>query len=202
VSIEPEPVSETLRRIRDEVRDQETPARTGDGLFPPAREIAPARPANAIGEAIPPAQPTPPDAGPVNAAWDVRLTARPSGWRRRLAALFRSLVAPLAEQQAQFNARQVQLDNQILEYLHARLDLTHRHYDAVLGVHGRHMQEIDQRHSELQSDVVAHVHDLVRRIDLVLAEGERSRVALEAALRDVRSRLRAIEERSGTAPTK
>ena len=40
-------------------------------------------------------------------------------------------------------------------------------------MHGRHMDEIDERHLILQEELVAHVHDLVKRIDLVLAEAER-----------------------------
>ncbi len=37
----------------------------------------------------------------------------------------------------------------------------------------------------LQEELVAHVHDLVKRIDLVLAEAERGRVSAEHALKDV-----------------
>ena len=39
----------------------------------------------------------------------------------------------------------------------------------------RHMAEIDERHLILQEELVAHVHDLVKRIDLVLAEAEKGR---------------------------
>ena len=77
----------------------------------------------------------------------------------------------------------------------ARLEATHRHYDEVLGLHGRHMGEIDERHLILQEELVTHVHDLVRRIDLVLAEAERGRLGLERDLRDVRDRARQLEER-------
>ena len=45
------------------------------------------------------------------------------------------------------------------------------------AIHGRHMGEIDERHLILQEELVAHVHDLVKRIDLVLAEAERGRSA-------------------------
>jgi hypothetical protein len=47
----------------------------------------------------------------------------------------------------------------------------------------------------LQEELVAHVHDLVKRIDLVLAEAEQGRVGLEHGLRDVRARLVRLEER-------
>ena len=99
--------------------------------------------------------------------------------------------------QVSWNSRQVQLDNEILEYVDARLDVTHRHYDAVLGIHGRHIQDINERHLILQEELVAHVHDLVKRIDLVLAEAEKGRLSLEFALRDVRTRLARLEERLG-----
>jgi hypothetical protein len=94
-----------------------------------------------------------------------------------------------------FNARQVQLDNEILAYLEARFAATHRHYDAVLGMIGRHLADVDERHLILQEELVAHVHDLIQRIDLVLAEVERGRASAESALRDVRASLRLLEER-------
>jgi hypothetical protein len=89
----------------------------------------------------------------------------------------------------------VQLDNEILAYIDARLEATHRHYDDVLGIHGRHMGEIDERHLILQEELVAHVHDLVRRVDLVLSEAERGRLGLEFALKDLRTRVERVEER-------
>ena len=49
----------------------------------------------------------------------------------------------------------------------------------------------------VQEELVAHVHDLVTRIDLVLAEAERGRVGIEHSLRELRSRLAALEERLG-----
>ena len=85
--------------------------------------------------------------------------------------------------------------NQVLDYIDAQVQETHRHYDAVLGIHGRHMGEIDERHLILQEELVTHVHDLVRRIDLVLAEAERGRLGLERDLRDLRDRARQLEER-------
>ena len=43
------------------------------------------------------------------------------------------------------------------------------------AAYGRHMGEIDERHLILQEELVAHVHDLVRRVDLVLAEARAGR---------------------------
>ena len=57
------------------------------------------------------------------------------------------------------------------------------------------MADIDERHLILQEELVAHVHDLVKRIDLVLAETDKGRLSLELALRDVRTRLADLEQR-------
>jgi hypothetical protein len=94
-----------------------------------------------------------------------------------------------------FNSKQVQLDNQILDYMDTRLAATHAHYDEVLGNYGQHMGEIDERHLILQVELVAHVHDLVQRIDLVLAEGEKGRLSVEHGLRDLQRRLARLEQR-------
>ena len=125
----------------------------------------------------------------MNALWDVRQGAPPGGLKGRLVHLVRRAMAPFVESQVSFNARQVQLDNDLLAYVDARLEATHRHYDAVLGGYGRHLQDVDKRHVILQEELVKHVHDLVRRIDLVLSESERGRLSLEFALRDLRGRL-------------
>jgi len=183
---EREAVAERLRRIREDVRDRSLePAPLPEPLSPPA--------APALGPV--PVAPAPdaaqrPDAAAVNAAWD---TGRAPA-RGVLAGLLRRALAPFVEAQVAFNAQQVQLDNRILEYMEQRFDATHRHYDGVLGIHARRMGEIDERHLILQEELVRHVHDLVKRIDLVLAEDERGRAALEAALKDVRRRLQRLEE--------
>jgi hypothetical protein len=100
----------------------------------------------------------------------------------------RALRAFAGRQQA-FNSRQVQFDNDLLAYVDARVEATHRHYDGVLGGYGRHLQDVDKRHLILQEELVKHVHDLIRRIDLVLSESERGRLSLDYALRDLRARL-------------
>jgi hypothetical protein len=102
------------------------------------------------------------------------------GWRRLLARGLGRVLARVLDAQESFNSRQVQFDNALLDYIDARLQATHRHYDEVLGLHGRHMGEIDERHLILQEELVTHVHDLVRRIDLVLAEAERGRLGWSA----------------------
>jgi hypothetical protein len=193
VSEEIEAIAEELRRVREAVSQEPLPERPSEDVLPPARPTR--QPARAAREPDPEATAldlSAPDLGPLNEAWDLAGVA-PGG---RLARLVRRLLGPWLRAQTEFNARQVRFDNRALAWIEARLAHTHRHYDAVLGQHGRHMEEIDQRHLQLQEDLVAHVHDLVQRIDLVLADGERGRVSLELALRDLRARLGELEARA------
>lgn len=182
-------VAEELRRVREAVRER--------ALLVPA---APA-PAPAVREPVPvprepeptPAEPPrPPNGAAVNDSWDTTKAGTRGGL---LGRLVKRLLAPVLEAQTAFNARQVQLDNELLAHLDTRFDATHRHYDRVLGIHSRHMEDIDERHLILQEELVAHVHDLVKRIDLVLAEAEKGRLSLEFALQDIRARLVRLEER-------
>jgi hypothetical protein len=134
-----------------------------------------------------------PDNKAVNELWALP-AAQGGGFFYRL---LRRVLAPFADAQVAFNSRQVQLDNQMLEHFEARLAETHRHYDEVLGHYGQRLNDADERHRILERELVAHVHDLVKRIDLVLSEGERNRLSLETTLRDVRARLVRLEERLG-----
>jgi hypothetical protein len=186
-------VAEELRRIREAVRERALlePRVT---VLPAGRSIAsvkaPVR--DAPPEAAPP--PSRPDNTAVNASWQ---TVKPpaGGLWGRIGRLLLRLLAPSFEAQVAWNARQVQLDNELLEYLDARFAATHDHYDRVLGLYGRHLNDVDERHLILQEELVSHVHDLVGRIDLVLGESERGRLGLESALRDLRSRLLQLEAR-------
>jgi len=191
---ERERIADELRRIRDAARDraqgEPRPARLPDPL--PAR--TPEAPRMESPAPAPPAPPRPDNAG-VNASWRIRNAPAAGGLGGRLARAVRALLGPTLEAQETFNSRQVQLDNELLAYIDTRLQATHRHYDDVLGIHGRHMGEIDERHLILQEELVAHVHDLVRRVDLVLAEGERGRLSLEFALKDLRARVERVEEK-------
>jgi len=188
---ERESVATELRRIREAVQARAL-LEPGKVATESAQGPGPA-PGEATAEPLPElaAPPPRPDGSAVNALWDV--AKAPAGgilgrWMRRW-------LAPFIGAQVAWNAKQVQLDNAILEYLDARLDATHRHYDRVLGIQGRHMQDANERHLILQEELVAHVHDLVKRIDLVLGESEKGRLSLEFALRDVRNRLARVEER-------
>ena len=189
-------VADELRRVRDAVRDRAL-------LDPDPRSRLPSPIPLRTPERMPPLpEPEPPvvtprpDNSALNAMW--RILEAP---RRSLRDLLGRLRRPgldaaaTLQRQQDFNARQVQFDNELLAYVEARLDATHRHYDGILGLHGDHMGEIDERHLILQEELVAHVHDLVRRVDLVLGEAERGRLGLESALRDLRARVAALEER-------
>lgn len=188
-----EKVAEELRRVRESVRDRalhESPR-----TLPEHRAVGVPgpMPADPTVSAEPP--PPRPDNAELNVLWRVSAALEGGGWRRRLARGLMRLLVRVVGAQESFNARQVQFDNEVLAYVDARLEATHRHYDRILGIHGRHMGEIDERHLIVQEELVAHVHDLVRRIDLVLAESERGRISLESTLRDVRGRLARLEER-------
>jgi hypothetical protein len=185
-------VAEELRRIREAVRER--------ALLEPRVDVLPA--ARSIASVKPPARDVPPEAVPaparpdntaVNASWQT--VKPPAGLRGRIGRLLLRLLAPSFEAQVAWNARQVQLDNELLEYLDARFAATHDHYDRVLGLYGRHLNDVDERHLILQEELVAHVHDLVGRVDLVLGEAERGRLGLESALRDLRTRLLQLEAR-------
>jgi hypothetical protein len=183
-----EDVAAELQRVRDSVRERALHPRAPGEVLPPARPVHHADAPAAGSPPEPLAAVVRPDAADVNAA---------RGLRGALARLVLWVLGPRLAAQVEWNAQQVRLDNEILDYVDARLAATHRHYDAVLGHTGRHLGEIDERHMILQEELVAHVHDLVHRIDLVLAEAEKGRLGLEHGLRDVKSRLLRLEERLG-----
>ncbi len=179
-----------LRALRDTAREQSPP----DRPLPPPRPVT-AAPALPRLEPPPVHLPTPPSGDDVNAFWEARPAAGGKGARGWIGRLLYRLLAPWHEAQVAFNSRQVQLDNALLGYLDQRFAATHRHYDAILGGHGQRLQDVDERHVILQEELVAHVHDLVRRIDLVLSEAERGRLGVENELRALKERVRALEER-------
>jgi hypothetical protein len=191
-----EDVAAELQRVRESVRERALHPREAGEVLPPARETRP--PATLPREPSPEPESAPPrpDAADVNAHWRAEAPL-PRGLFRGLARFVSWLMGPRLAAQVEWNAKQVRLDNEILDYVDARLAATHRHYDAVLGHTGRHLGEIDERHMILQEELVAHVHDLVKRIDLVLAEAEKGRLGLEHGLRDVKTRLLRLEERLG-----
>lgn len=134
--------------------------------------------------------PAPPDLGPVNESFRTA-PDRPSG------SLLSLVNGGEKTRQAQerFNSDQVRLDNALVAWTGDHFAATHKHYDAVISLMQKRMDEIDTRHRELERELVRHVHEMARRIDVVLGEGEKGRVSHEAALRSLRERLRALEEK-------
>jgi hypothetical protein len=189
---EPDDLASRMRALREEAQADSLPARSAEAVLGPARAVRSpeSAPPDPNGETT--TLPLLPDGTAVNRSWDVRPALTRGGL---IARFLRRMLAPIVGEQVTFNSRQVQLDNEILEYLTKRFEATHRHYDALLGIHGRHITDINERHLLLQEDLVAHVHDLVRRIDLTLEQAERTRVSLESALREMRARLTEIESR-------
>jgi hypothetical protein len=140
--------------------------------------------------------PAPPDGTAVNAAGGAP-DAPAAGLRGLLRRVLERLLAPRFAAQREFNARQVELDNQMLAYLGARFAATHEHYDRLLGAMGRRLDEIDERHRRLEAELQTHVRDVVERVDLVLEEATRGGLARDHALERLRARLRQIEQALG-----
>jgi hypothetical protein len=93
------------------------------------------------------------------------------------------------------NSAQVRFDNEMVQYVDERLDRVSRHYDHILGQHGKRMEEIDERHLILQQELVRHVHDLVERIEFVFETAETNHLHVEAVLRETREELTALIEK-------
>jgi hypothetical protein len=121
--------------------------------------------------------PPPPDLGAVNASW----SAEGGKAQGRLAGLVGGTSDRSREAQVRFNSDQVQLDNALVTWTAEHFAATHRHYDAIIASMHKRMDEIDTRHRELEKELVRHVHEMAQRIDVVLGEGEKGRVAHEAA---------------------
>ena len=186
---EREDVAAQLVRVREEAR-----AVSGETVPEPSLPVprsAMARPSETPVPEEP--LPAPPDATAVNEGWPAQ--GEP---RRGLAGLVHRVAFRLLggrfEAQRAWNAHQVRLDNDLLRYVEERFAATHRHYDRLLGRQGRRLDEVDERHVLLERELVAHVQDLVRRIDVVLAETGRGRAGQELVLADLRARLARLEE--------
>ncbi len=147
---------------------------------------------------------TSPDREELNRLWNV--DAKGAEARGALARFFAPLrpllrrlarfaLGPVVERQVQMNSAQVRFDNELVRYVDERFDRMSRHYDRVLGLHGRRMQEIDERHLILQQELIRHVHDLVARIELVFEAAEQNHLYLEGTLRETREELSRISER-------
>ena len=137
--------------------------------------------------------PKAPDASAVNAGW------RATGGGR-LGPLVERLLGGRLEAQRDWNAAQVRLDNEILRWVDARSAATHAHYDALLGALGRRLDEADERHRRLEEELVAHVREIRRRLELVAGDAGRGRAGLDLQLDDLRARLDALERALARRP--
>lgn len=142
------------------------------------------------GEPAPWNPPLPPDLAAVNASWPAPV-AKKGG---PLGSLLEGTRAEDHAAQVKFNSDQVRFDNALVEWVSGHFAATHAHYDGVISALQRRLDDVDTRHLELERELVRHVHEMARRIDVVLGEGEKGRVAHEAALRSIRERLRLLEE--------
>lgn len=189
-----------LRSVRDRARESPDPRAT---LPPRIEETKPMEPlptstsTTAAEKSV-----SSPGRAELNASWNVA-DAPPQGFLGKLVSpltrlVQRVLVGPLVERQVQMNSAQVRFDNEVIEYVDARLDRMTRHYDNVLGRHGKRMEEIDERHLILQRELIRHVHDLVERIEFVFESAETNHLHVDGALRETREELRDIAKRLET----
>ena len=189
----------SLRSVRDEARD--------------ARETRPSLPEQVDATKTTAALPkfavedtsenvSSPARDDLNSLWNVS-GAKPQGFLGKLVSLFRRhlqrfALGPVVERQVQMNSAQVRFDNEVIEYVDARLDRMARHYDHVLGLHGKRMEEIDERHLILQQELIRHVHDLVERIEFVFETAETNHLQIDGALRETREELKDLAKRLAT----
>jgi hypothetical protein len=192
-------VAAELARARDEARARArgpgapAPAPAPAPGTPTAAAQAPAQEPVAAAPPTAPAPPAPPDAGEVNERWRA-----PGGGA--LGPLLERLLGGRLEAQRGWNAAQVRLDNEMLRWVEARFAATHAHYDGLLGALGQRLDEADERHRRLEQELVGHVREILRRLELVAAEAVRGRAGLELQLDDLRSRLEALERSLARRP--
>jgi hypothetical protein len=181
--------AEALDRVVEGARG-ENAVRTAEDVLGPEETVRTAE-SPAPSAALPVWNPpSPPDLGPVNASYETRHGGG--------GGALRSLLGGGEEEsraQVRFNSNQVQLDNALVTWTASHFQATHQHFDAILDRMQKRMDEIDTRHRELERELVRHVHEMARRIDVVLGEGEKGRVSHESALRSVRERLRLLEDK-------
>jgi hypothetical protein len=192
-------LAEAFRQIREEARQHPQEAARLPTEAPAASEPAPLA---ALPKPPVPEAPSSPDRRLLNERWNVgeALAAPPSGrlgrglgfLRPALQRLARFALGPLVERQVELNSAQVRFDNEIVSYLDDRLERLTAHYDRVLGLHGKRMEEIDERHLILQQELVRHVHELVKRIEFVFENAEQNHLYLEGALRELRDEVRSL----------
>ncbi len=200
-----EEVAGTLRDVRERVRSEDNPSPKPSPYPTPSEPHAP------LGSVQSPERPstrvpTSPSTEQLNASWDIStaLGTLPSGrmarifspLRRQLQRLVRFAFGPVVDRQVEVNSAQVRFNNELVQYIDTRLDRISAHYDQVLGLHGKRMEEIDERHLILQQELVRHVHELVKRIDFVFENAEQNHLYLEGMLKEAREELRDIAQKT------
>ncbi len=194
-------VAAELARTRDAARARASRDAAGDGDGPTPTSgasaapgpTAPATPARPPASPAEPSVPAAPDASAVNAGW------RATGGGA-LGPLLERLLGGRLEAQRDWNGAQVRLDNEILRWIDARSAATHAHYDALLGALGRRLDEADERHRRLEAELVSHVLEIRRRLELVAGDAARGRAGLDLQLDDLRARLDALERALARRP--
>lgn len=187
---------DNLRSVRDEARDA---LRERSSLPESAKATASAPPLSRITGADETREISSPARDDLNALWNVASAPSPGFLGKLISPLRRwaqrLLLGPVVERQVQLNSAQVRFDNEVVEYMDARLDRMGQHYDRILGLHGKRMEEIDERHLILQQELIRHVHDLVERIEFVFETAETNHLQVDSALRETREELKDLVNR-------
>ncbi len=200
-----EEVAGALRDVRERVRSEDNPSPKPSPYPKPSEPHAPL---GSVQPVEPPSTevPTSPSTERLNESWDIstafetalsgRIARIFSPLRRPLQRLVRFALGPIVERQVELNSAQVQFGNELVQYIDARLDRISAHYDRMLGLYGKRMEEIDERHLILQQELVRHVHELVKRIDFVFETAEQNHLYLEGMLKESREELQDIAQRA------
>ena len=200
-----EEVAGALRDLRERVRSEDNPLPKPSPYPKPSEPHAPL---GSVQPVEPPSTQVPnsPSTERLNESWDIstafetpppgRIARIFSPLRHPLQRLVRFALGPVVERQVELNSAQVQFGNELVQYIDARLDRISAHYDRMLGLHGKRMEEIDERHLILQQELVRHVHELVKRIDFVFETAEQNHLYLEGMLKESREELQDIAQRA------
>jgi len=200
-----EEVADALRDVRERVRSEDNPSPKPS---PYPKHSEPHAPLGSVQTAGPRSTevPTSPSTERLNESWDIstafetlppgRLARIFSPLRRPLQSLVRFALGPIVERQVELNSAQVRFGNELVQYIDARLDRISAHYDQMLGLYGKRMEEIDERHLILQQELVRHVHELVKRIDFVFETAEQNHLYLEGMVKEAREELQDIAQRA------
>jgi hypothetical protein len=192
-------LAEKLRSVRDEARNAPHERPSLPAGPEPSEAVAPLPEVASEDVAT---EVTSPEREDLNALWNVA-TSPSQGFLGKVISPLRGLaqrllLGPVVERQVRMNSAQVRFDNEAIEYVDDRLDRMARHYDRVLGLHGKRMEEIDERHRILQQELIRHVHDLVERIEFVFETAETNHLQVDGALRETREELKALVKRLET----